>query len=99
MDTFSTLWILFWILFFPPLGTLKTHSSMDVATLGGSPARSATMFDVDIFIQSVQERPALWEKSSKDYLDKHNLVHIILPESHCPRTNEIISKAISVWHP
>ena len=29
------------------------------------------MFDTDIFIQCVQERPALWEKSSKDYFDKN----------------------------
>lgn len=28
------------------------------------------MFDVDKFIESVQERPALWEKGSKEYSDK-----------------------------
>ena len=44
---------------------------MYVATLGGSPARSATMFDVNLFIQCVQERLALWEKSCKDYAYKH----------------------------
>ncbi|XP_050706892.1 uncharacterized protein LOC126992277 [Eriocheir sinensis] len=29
------------------------------------------MFDIDLFIQCVQERPALWEKSAKDYSDKN----------------------------
>ena len=29
------------------------------------------MFDTDLFIQCVQERPALWEKSAKDYSDKN----------------------------
>ena len=29
------------------------------------------MFDTDLFIQCIQERPALWEKSAKDYSDKN----------------------------
>ncbi|XP_076034828.1 uncharacterized protein LOC143021305 [Oratosquilla oratoria] len=38
---------------------------------GGRPAVAlSTMFDVDLFIQCVQERPALWEKSAREYTDK-----------------------------
>ena len=29
------------------------------------------MSDVDLFIQSIHERPSLWEKSCKEYSDKH----------------------------
>ena len=30
-----------------------------------------TMFDVDLFIQCINTRPALWEKSAKEYSDKN----------------------------
>ena len=30
-----------------------------------------TMFDIDIFIQCVQDKPALWKKSVKEYADKN----------------------------
>lgn len=29
------------------------------------------MFDVDKFIQCIHEKPALWEKRSKEYSDKN----------------------------
>jgi hypothetical protein len=29
------------------------------------------MFDVDKFIECIHERPALWEKHSKEYSDKN----------------------------
>lgn len=29
------------------------------------------MFDIDKFIQLVEEKPALWEKSAKEYSDKN----------------------------
>ena len=29
------------------------------------------MFDVDLFIQCVREKPALWEKSAPEYTNKY----------------------------
>ena len=56
----------------------KSHSSMDVVTLCDYAARRFpggtciyTMFDVDLFIQCINTRPALWEKSAKKYSDKN----------------------------
>ena len=51
-----------------------TLSSIQGVTLSGQAARSSflsTMFDVDLFIECIHERPSLWEKSCKDYSDKH----------------------------
>ncbi|KAG0721019.1 hypothetical protein GWK47_047309 [Chionoecetes opilio] len=58
-------------------GQSTRHSSLDVVSLPGQAARCSlatilvTMFDVDLFIQCIQERPALWEKSAKEYSDKN----------------------------
>ena len=57
----------------------NTHSSMDVVTLAAHAAlRSAATFpistiniDMDTFIQCVQERPALWEKCTKEYSSRN----------------------------
>ena len=58
----------------------NTCSSIAGVTQAGRPASRSTtptelslitMFDVDLLIQCVQGKPALWEKSAPEYSDKN----------------------------
>ncbi|KAK0157061.1 hypothetical protein PV328_011945, partial [Microctonus aethiopoides] len=44
---------------------------MKAVTLCGSNVAVLKMFDTDKFITCIQEKPALWDKSAKEYSDKN----------------------------
>lgn len=48
-----------------------TPRGASLLILGAFPLPSRTMFNGDLFIQSIHERPALWKKNAKEYLDKN----------------------------